>query len=137
MSGRGRPLVVDASALLDLLLQLRRAAHIGEILSSRFTQAHVPDTVDREVINVLRKQERAGSLSREDADSLFQEFVMLPFEIHQARPFAPRVWALRSVCSVGDAYYVALAEALDASLITSDEKLARGVEPLGIDVIVP
>ncbi|CAM05010.1 putative nucleic acid-binding protein [Saccharopolyspora erythraea NRRL 2338] len=129
--------MVDASAVLDLLLQLRRAHRIGELISSPFAQSHVPDTIDREVINVLRKRERSGSLTSAEAETVFGEFLLLPFEVHDARPFAPRVWGLRSVCSVGDAYYVSLAESLDATLITSDEKLARGVAQLDLDVIVP
>jgi predicted nucleic acid-binding protein len=137
VSPRGRPLVVDASAVLDLMLQLRRAHRIGELISSPFAQSHVPDTIDREVINVLRKHERSGALTTAEAEGVFRDFVAMPFEIHDARTFAGRVWELRSVCSVGDAYYVALAEALDATLITSDEKLARGVAPLNVDVLVP
>ena len=51
-------------------------------------------------------------------------------------PFASRVWQLRSNLTVYDAWYVALAEALDWPLITLDRRLSRAVGPR-CEVIVP
>lgn len=45
---------------------------------------------------------------------------MLPYS-----PFAARVWELRSNVTAYDAWYVALAESLGASLATLDIKLSR------------
>lgn len=137
MTERGRPLVIDASAMLDFLLQLRRARHIAALMVSPFARMHAPETIDREVINVLRRRERAGDLDSDKADAVIEDFLSLPVEIHPPRQHLRRVWELRSFLAVGDAYYASLAEVLDATLVTCDEKLARGVAPLGIDVIVP
>lgn len=132
-----RPLVVDASAVLDFLLQLRQARHIGELITNPSVSLHVPETVDREVLSALRRRELAGDLMPREAEEVIQDFTALPLELHPARPYVHRVWGLRSFLTVGDAYYVALAEALSATLLTSDEKLARGLSPVGIDVTVP
>lgn len=137
MNEPARPLVVDASAALDFLLQLRSAREIGELLTAPVVRLHAPETIDREVLSALRRQELAGDLTAARAEEVIQDFVAIPLDLHAARPYLYRVWDLRSFLTVGDAYYVALAEALPASLLTTDEKLARGLASVDIDVIVP
>lgn len=49
----------------------------------------------------------------------------LPLTRYPHAPFVGRAWALRENITAYDAAYVALAEALDAPLLTTDGRLAR------------
>ncbi len=53
----------------------------------------------------------------------------LGVRLHPFEPFAERVWALRETVSAYDAWYVALAEALDAPLATLDVRLTQAPGP--------
>jgi predicted nucleic acid-binding protein len=93
----------------------------GEIVS--------PHLVLVEATNVLRRFERSKQLERSEAaaalrDLLRLELILVPFE-----PFAARVWELRGAVTSYDAWYVAVAEALDAPLATFDRRLARASGP--------
>jgi predicted nucleic acid-binding protein len=64
------------------------------------------------------------------------ELAQLGVRRHPDLRLLRRAWELRDVCATCDALYVALAEALDAALVTRDSRLAQGVDGL-VDVIVP
>lgn len=49
----------------------------------------------------------------------------LDLERYPHEPFLPRIWMLRRNLTAYDAAYIALAEALDAPLLTSDGRVAR------------
>ncbi len=87
MSEQARPLVVDASAVLDFLLQLISAPHIGRLITQPLVRLHAPDTLDREVVSVLRRQERAGDLKPADADDVLRDFASLSVELPPSRPY--------------------------------------------------
>ena len=57
-------------------------------------------------------------------------------ELFPFAPFAERVWALRENLTSYDAWYVALAEALDCPLVTLDRKLSRASGPI-CEIIAP
>jgi predicted nucleic acid-binding protein len=82
---------------------------------------HVPQLVDVEVAQTLRRLEREGEL----AASALGELRALDLERHAHEPLLDRTWALRRNVTVHDAVCVALAEALDADLLTCDARLAR------------
>ncbi len=90
----------------------------GEIL-------HAPHLVDVEVAQVLRRLEGAESLGSARASEAFEDLRALRLVRHSHLPLLDRVWALRSNLSAYDALYVALAESLEAPLVTLDERLAR------------
>ncbi|HWD23638.1 MAG TPA: type II toxin-antitoxin system VapC family toxin [Burkholderiales bacterium] len=54
-----------------------------------------------------------------------EDFRDLLIERHAHADLLPRIWQLRESVSARDASYIALAEALDAPLVTCDAKLAR------------
>jgi predicted nucleic acid-binding protein len=117
-------IVLDASAILELLLQTDR----GRALEARVTGARVlnaPHLLDLEVTQVLRRNTLRGVLAPARAEGALRDFSDLRIERYPHHPFLGRVWALRENATAYDAVYLALAEALDAPLITTDPKLAR------------
>jgi predicted nucleic acid-binding protein len=117
-------IVVDASALLELLLRTPAASAVEERLFSRREALHAPQLVDLEIAQVLRRYVHGGQMSavrgREALDDL--SGVRLTRWPHDA--LILRVWELRANLTAYDAAYVALAEALDAPLVTRDRRLA-------------
>jgi predicted nucleic acid-binding protein len=117
-------LVVDASALVVALADdgpdgdLVRGRLRGESLAA-------PDLVDLEVVSVLRKQLGVGALDARRAGLAMTDLRELPLRRAPHLPLLARCWELRDNLSVYDAAYVALAEALDAPLVTTDTRLAR------------
>lgn len=117
--------VVDASAVVRALTETtddaRRLAH-------RITSAtcHAPQLIDAEVGHVLRRLERAGAVSDEEARIALGA---LPHLISHRYPhtgrFAILSWELRHAVTFYDGLYVALAATLDVPLITIDAKLAK------------
>ena len=124
-------LVVDASAVTELLLG-RSAAHaVAECLRDHDFDLHAPHLLDLEVLSGLRRVVAAGDASTERAEEAIDDLCALPVERHRHDPLIPRIWELRDNVSAYDAAYVALAEAIadePATLITADARLARAVD---------
>ena len=95
-----------------------------------------PEWVLVEASNILRRLERSGEISRLEANSAHRDLLRLDLELFPFAPFAKRVWALRSNLTACDAWYVALAEALDCALATLDRKLRRATGP-ACQIVVP
>ncbi len=116
-------IVVDASVIANLLLRTGAVAAI----ESRLLAAgdwHAPHLVDLEVLHVLRREALSGRLSRTQAETLLQQFCAFSIVRHPHDLYLSRIWALRENVTAYDGAYVALAEALDAPLVTADAKLA-------------
>ncbi len=113
-------IVVDASAAVSALLNAgpARRALAREPL-------HAPHLIDSEVANALRRQLAAGRIDAGQGWAALNVLRRLAVTRHPAFSLADRVWELREQLSAYDAAYVALAEALDASLLTADARLAR------------
>lgn len=88
-----------------------------------------PHLVLVETMNVLRRRELAGQLSRLEASTAARDLVVLHLELVPFAPFAARVWELRSNLTSYDAWYVAVAEAFDIPLATLDRRLAASPGP--------
>jgi predicted nucleic acid-binding protein len=86
-----------------------------------------PEILGAEVTSALRRAERAGLVDQLAATLALRDLLDLPVRPFPFEPFALRVWDLRMNFTVYDAWYVALAEALDAPLVTLDERMARAV----------
>lgn len=86
---------------------------------------HAPELARVETVNVLRRQEQAKRISEPEAGAAFEDFMRLAIELHPFESFAARVWALGRTMTGYDAWYVALAEALNLPLATLDRRLAR------------
>ena len=118
-------IVLDASAILELLLGTPAGLEIGARLGDPAMALHVPHLLDIEVAQVLRRYVREAQLTERDAADALQDLRDLDLTRHAHEPLLGRVWALRQNFSPYDAVYVALAEMLDASLVTCDRRLAH------------
>lgn len=122
-------IVTDASALVDLLLDRSGAATTSAALAEERV-IHAPHLIETEVLHALRRWVRASEIPKGRADAALTDLAELPVVHHAHAPLNPRVWALRDRFSAYDATYVALAEVLEAKLITADRRLARGAGEL-------
>jgi predicted nucleic acid-binding protein len=117
-------LVVDASAVVTVLLD---SGESGAWLARRLASAELcaPALLAFECSNVIRRHELAGVISPDQAAQAHADLLDLPVDLFPYEPLAQRVWQLRRNLTSYDAAYVALAEALDAPLITLDGRLAQ------------
>jgi len=117
-------IVLDASALAALLLNLPSAAQLRERLAREDT-LHAPHLIDLEVTHVLRRSVRRGTLAEEEAASRLADLAAFPLEHYPHTVLLERIWQLKNNVTAYDAAYLALAEALAAPLVTTDDPLSR------------
>lgn len=127
-------IVVDASAVLEVLLRTGAADAVEARLFGGET-LHAPHVLDLEVMQVIRRYERAGDLTARRGREALEDLSAFHIERYPHHPFLSRVWALRANATAYDACYIALAEALNAPLLTRDGRLA-GVPGHGAQVEV-
>ena len=127
--------VVDASVLVAARIDSQREGFWARSSLSR-TPLATPELALAEATNILRRMELSGSISRLEATAAHRDLLRLKIKRYPFAPFAGRVWELRANLTVYDAWYVALAEALDWPLLTLDRRLSRASGPR-CKVIVP
>lgn len=129
-------IVLDASAALELLLRSPRGRALEARVLAPGESLHVPHLFDLEILQVLRRYVRLGEMSETRATQALADLEALPVVRYPPAPFTARIWELRNDLTAYDAAYVALAEALRASLLTCDTALASvpGVEA-AVDVV--
>lgn len=120
-------LVVDASALAEFLLGSKRGQAAGAQLRRDEGAIHIPHLAVVEVASVMRALALRGTLAPERAAGALEDLVEFPARRWPAEPFLPRIHALRENFTAFEATYVALAESLDADLLTGDVRLGRAV----------
>jgi predicted nucleic acid-binding protein len=118
-------IVVDASAALEVLLRTPAAPAIEERLFASGATLHAPHLIDLEVVQTLRRYAKAGEMAPERGRIALADFADFPIHRYPHGVLLPRIWDLRHNLTAYDAAYVALAEALDAPLVTRDRSLAR------------
>jgi predicted nucleic acid-binding protein len=118
-------IVVDASALLEFLLQTPVGARIEARLFREEDELHAPHLVDVEVVQGLRRLVRTGEVSAGRAEDAIADLADLDLHRHPHLDFMGRAWKLRDNITTYGAMYVALAEALAAPLVTCDSPLAK------------
>jgi predicted nucleic acid-binding protein len=118
-------IVLDASALVELLLDTPTGRAIGTRIADPAVGLHVPHLVDVEVVQALRRYTRDGKLDAASAAVALDDLRALDLQRHPHESLLDRVWELRNNLSAYDAVYLALAEILDAVLLTCDGRLAR------------
>ena len=113
-------LVIDASALVDALL-------VAGPARARLSTAnlHAPELIDAELLSMLRRLVLANKLLESRALQALTTAARLGLRRQPTRVLWPRAWELRTNLSAYDALYVALAEQLQAPLLTADARLAR------------
>ncbi|WP_301546734.1 type II toxin-antitoxin system VapC family toxin [Gordonia sp. X0973] len=117
-------MVLDASVVVELLLNLPLAEDVRRRIAASTVQLHAPQLLTIEVLQVLRRRVAAGSTTTEEANRALELFEELDVSYHDHALLARRVWALRGNLTAYDAAYVALAELLDVPLLTADAGLA-------------
>jgi predicted nucleic acid-binding protein len=117
-------IVVDASALLEVLLRTPAAQAVEERLFDDRESLHTPHLIDVEVAQVVRRYAARGEIDSERGGAALDDLAAFPMRRYPHDLLLPRVWELRNNLTAYDAVYVALAEALDAPLLTRDRHLA-------------
>jgi predicted nucleic acid-binding protein len=121
-------LVVDASALTELILGRPAGTIVGEHLVHHRFAVHAPHLVDVEVLSALRRVVASGEATAERAGEAIADLQDLPIERYPHDILVARIWQLRENFSAYDASYVALAEGVGdepVPLLTADRRLAR------------
>jgi predicted nucleic acid-binding protein len=90
---------------------------------------YAPELLRVESANVLRRLERGKEITEREANAAFEDLMELDVELHAFEPFSERVWELRHNVTSYDAWYVALAEALNLPLATLDARLVKAEGP--------
>lgn len=126
-----KALVLDASAVVELLLGTATGRRVAARLADDRLQLHAPELLDLQVAQVLRRFERSRQIAADEAATALERLQLLDIERHAHGMMLPRVWALRANLTAYDAVYVALAELLDAPLLTADARLQRAIAKRG------
>jgi predicted nucleic acid-binding protein len=117
-------IVVDASAVLETLLRTPNAEAVERRLFDQSQTLHAPHLLDVEVAQVLRRYAGNGEIDGERGRTALADLADFPLRRYPHDFLLPRVWDLRKNLTAYDAVYIALAEALDAPLLTCDRRLA-------------
>ena len=118
-------IVIDASGLLEFLLQTPLGTRVEARLFRDQEELHSPHLADVEVTQGLRRLVRAGEVSPDRAVEALADLADLDLHRHSHLDLLTRAWKLRENITAYDAMYVALAEALDALIVTCDAPLAK------------
>jgi predicted nucleic acid-binding protein len=115
-------IVLDASAAFEWLLETPTGSRVDERILSE--SLHAPHLIDVEVAQVLRRYAALGVVTASRARGALQDLIDLRLVRYPHDFLLPRIWELRENFTAYDAAYVALAETLDAPLVTCDRKIA-------------
>ncbi len=117
-------IVIDASALMEVLLASGVGARVRARLFREGETLHAPHLLDLEIVHVLRRYCMIGQMQPNRAEEALRYMGAFPMARYPHEPYVPRIWQLRHTLTAYDAAYVALAEALQSPLITRDSRLA-------------
>lgn len=117
-------IVLDASATIEWLLQSPTGVKIDQRIFSPLESLHAPHLLDVEVAQVLRRYVRDKAITARRAQEALEDLADMPLSRYPHDLLIPRIWELRATLTAYDAAYVALAELLDARLLTCDGKIA-------------
>jgi predicted nucleic acid-binding protein len=127
------PVVIDASALVDLVVQTERAPAVLQAVGA--TDMVAPDVVNPEVLSILGRLERTGALGPGQAVQAVDDLMDAPVRRFSTLPLLAEAWSLRANVSAADACYVVLARILRCPLVTADRKLSRA-PGLGVPLVM-
>jgi predicted nucleic acid-binding protein len=117
-------IVVDSSAVLEVLLRSQTGLEIEKRIFSPQETLYAPHLLDLEVAQVLRRYCASGEMDAERGREALRDLTDIPINRYPHDVFLPRIWELRPNMTAYDAAYVALAEILPAPLLTRDTRLA-------------
>jgi predicted nucleic acid-binding protein len=117
-------IVVDASAMLEVLLRTPVAKAVERRLFDLRQTLHAPHLLDVEAAQVIRRYAANGDIEGARGRAALLDLANFPLRRYPHDFLLQRVWDLRNNLTAYDAVYVALAEVLDAPLLTRDQRLA-------------
>ena len=117
-------IILDASAAIEWLFQSPTGLKIDRRIFSISESLHAPHLLDVEVVQVLRRYVRDKTITAQRGQEALEDLGDLPLNRYPHDFLIPRVWELRATLTAYDAVYVALAELLDAPLLTCDGRIA-------------
>ena len=120
--------VIDSSVIVAALVDTGATGSWAERIIENGL-LHAPELIRIEVTGVLRRLELARQIDQPEANAAFADFMELNLELLSFDPFSDRIWELRQSVSSYDAWYVAVAEALDLPLATLDQRLTAAEGP--------
>jgi predicted nucleic acid-binding protein len=118
-------IVIDASAAIELILHTELGERVEHRALTSEEHLNAPHLLDLEVTQVLRRLTQLKEISAARAHQALQDYQALLVERAAHQVLLDRIWQLRDAMTAYDAAYVALAEVLDAPLLTCDGRLAR------------
>lgn len=116
-------LVIDASAVIDLLTRSDKFSMIAEAIKGETLIA--PELIDLEVYSAFARFERAGSLTAAQVATALAKYESFPLDRVSHRNINETAWQLRGQLRMADAYFAALTQLLGVVLLTTDVKLMR------------
>jgi predicted nucleic acid-binding protein len=117
-------IVVDSSVLVAALVDSGGNGDWAETVLAGGS-LYAPELVQAEAMNIFRRLERAKMITTPEANAAHDDLMQLEIALFPFEPFADRIWELRHNVTSYDAWYVALAEALQLPFATLDEPLSR------------
>lgn len=119
-------IVLDASVVVELLTGGPLADSLRRDLAGRDDSFIVPHLLDIEVVSAIRSLVAGHRIDSHATEQVLTGLAALPAERYAHTPLLGRIWELRHNFTAYDAVYIALAEATNSVLYTSDAKLCRG-----------
>lgn len=117
-------IVVDASVVLELLLNTPVGRRVAAGIADPGITLHAPHLLDLEVAQSLRRYVFRGVIDSERGRLALDHLGMLGVRRYAHDLFLPRIWDLRDNVTAYDAAYISLAESLEVPLLTADRRLA-------------
>ena len=121
--------------MLEVLLQTPAARRVSHFIFAPNETLHAPHLIDVEIAQVLRRYVRSAVISAERGAEALADMIDFPLTRYPHFVFLPRIWQLRHGLTAYDSAYLALAEALDAPLLTRDRALAKTGSQARVEVI--
>jgi predicted nucleic acid-binding protein len=119
-------IVLDASVVVELLTNGAGSGSLRRDLAGSRDSCIAPHLLDVEVASALRKLAAAQRIDSHRSEEFLARLAALPAQRYSHLPLLGRMWELRHNFTAYDAAYIALAEATNSVLYTSDEKLSKG-----------
>jgi predicted nucleic acid-binding protein len=118
-------IVVDASAMASMLVYVDERGRKARAVLGRDVEWVAPEHWKAEVFSAMRGLALGRKITEEQAVRAINRLPVLGVDHVSLDGLLPRMWQLRAAISGYDAAYVALAEARNITLVTSDARLAR------------
>ena len=96
---------------------------VGIVAKSHLRKA-APHLLDIEVAHAVRRYAARGEIDGQRGRAALTDLADFPLYRYPHDPLLLRIWDLRHNFTAYDAVYVALAEVLDARLVTRDRRIA-------------